>query len=143
MPVTIEQARNQIYGVLQDALEASAFDDLKVLYDDTDTPPPVDVRTPWARANIRHADGNASSLGGATGKKRYTRIGLVIIQLFTPVGNGMSSSDALVGIVLNAYEQGSAADGVWFRKARPVDIGRNDGWTQTNVMAEFEYDSFH
>lgn len=142
MPLTVEQARDEMSQVLKDALAAaqSGYQNILVLWDDTDGDPPKDVATPWLRHTIKHALGGNASLGGADGKKRRFRGGVLAVQIFTTPGDGNSTADALIGIIMQAYEDGSAAAGVWYRNVRFTEIGFSGGWKQTNVYADFEYD---
>ncbi len=129
-------------GVLKSAIEAAAspVDDTLVLWDDTDGDPPTDVATPWLRFTAKHATGGNASLGGAAGKKRRHRGGILAVQVFTKPGDGRSTADALVAIIQQAYESGSTGNGVWYRNVRFQEVGLSGGFQQTNVLADFEYD---
>jgi hypothetical protein len=141
MSTTVAQARDEMLGVLKAALAAeSSYSSVLVIWDDTEKSPPKDVKVTWLRALVKHATGSPASLGGSDAKRKYKRTGDLIVQLFTPVGDGRSTADALVTIIMKAYEKGSTPNGVWFRNVRFKEIGLSDGWTQTNIYADFEYD---
>lgn len=146
MPASITDARDQMSKVLRDALLAATapidFSGTKVLWDDVDADPPATTET-WVRHMVRHAGGGQSSLSDPNNKRRYTRTGIVAVQVFTRKGSGHSTSDALVGIITHAYEHGSTSGGVWFRNVRPSEQGVRGGWQQTDVYAEFTYDEVH
>lgn len=145
MPATITQARDEMSAVLADALVATDgdspdFSDIPVAWPDKEFVIPKDTTVTWARFVIRHATGGNVSLGSANGTKRYNRAGVLAVQLFTPIGLGYSTTDLLTSIIMEAYEKGSTPNGVWFRNVRLVEVGVTDGWNQTNVISEFEYD---
>ncbi|MCC6425643.1 MAG: hypothetical protein IT435_02360 [Phycisphaerales bacterium] len=144
-----ETARNEILDRLKDALDVSAFAGIVVEYDDTSddhpqgepTVPVVPAGQPWLRAGVRHADGGRASLGSVNGKRRQEASGIVFVQVFTPSGDGMKMTDALVDIILDAYRTGGAtASGVQFRSARFSEAGKSGVWQQTNCLVDFQYD---
>jgi hypothetical protein len=72
---------------------------------------------------------------------RFRQFGIVTAQVFTVSGDGLTASDDLVELALNAFEgEKTGLDRIEFRNARPNEIGQDGPWFQTNVIAEFEYD---
>lgn len=96
----------------------------------------------WARAHIQHNDGNQTTFG-SVGGRRFRRIGIVTIQIFVPLQEGLTLSDALVKIAMDAFEgQHATLDtGVWFRNVRFREVGPDGPWFQANVLADFVYDN--
>jgi hypothetical protein len=117
---------------------------INVLWDglDAQTPPPVD--TPYARVTCRHTRSRQTTFAEA-GQRRFTRYGLISVQVFAPLltGDGLSFSEKEAIIARDAFEGKSTAMGIWFRNARIVDIGPSGPFYQSNVLVEFEYDEFH
>lgn len=142
MSRTIAQARDEIYGVFTAAIATAGapYTTYPQLFDDVDGIPPSSVVNAWFRATIRHSSGFKATVGSADGTARFRRIGTVAVQVMTKPGDGYSTSDAAVAIIMAAYERGSVLDGVWFREVRPVEQGVVNGWNQVNVLATFEYD---
>ena len=136
MPATIATARDEMSALFKAAWDTTG---LPVIWDDVAKTPPK-TRTGWARFTIRHEDGDQSTLSGGLGKARFTRRGTIFIQIFTPVGKGLSDADPLIKKAMDAYEGKSTASGVWFRNVRPREIGPDGDWNQVNVLADFEYD---
>lgn len=142
MPISsITDARDLIIGVLDSAWSVSAsniplaFEDVK----EDDIPPKNG--TAWARIQVRHNSFFKATVGGEVGNRRFRRVGLVTIQIFTPVGEGLSQADSLAKIALDAFEgKSTGADSIEFRNARINEIGRDGSWFQTNVLVDFEYD---
>lgn len=100
---------------------------------------------PWARITILHnlgAGGEAaiSGDGGVGARRRYTRFGVVTVELFTPWGDGGVLADQLNMVVLRAFESQRTPNGVIFRNVRPVEQSRDGAYRKDNVLCEFEYD---
>ncbi len=94
--------------------------------------------TAWAASVIRHATGSQDSLGGI-GNRSFLRQGVMIVQVFTPVGNGLQESYQLAKVITDAFEGKSSPLGVWFRRVRINEIGKDGMFQQLNVIIEFEY----
>jgi len=95
--------------------------------------------SPWARITVQHVTSNQASLGQPPSRK-FTRTGIVTVQVFCPHGAGDSTyATALARIARDAYE-GRETQGIWFRKATITDVGRSGAWYQVNASAIFEYD---
>ncbi len=103
------------------------------------TPPLTDGNAPWARITVKHRSGEQASLG-ESGGRRFTRYGIVTVQVFVPAGKrGLVTGDRLGKVALDAFEGEESGD-VWYRNAVQREIGVDGAWYQTNVTAEFEYD---
>ena len=89
---------------------------------------------------MKHFAGAQSSLGNANGLSRYTRTGLLTIQLFTPQGDGLALADT----ISTAFEEGvrgkRTLNGVIYKNVSSQEIGIDGPWFQTNINADFEYD---
>lgn len=143
---TFTEARDEILGLLKTAWDAGtpALNSGQVVRMEwpgvvQPTAPPADA--PYARPAIRHGRGAQRTLG-TVGNRRFTRIGLVTVQVFAPIsrGGGLSLAESLGIIARDAFEGVGTASGIWFRNVRIQEIGADDIWQQFNVIAEFEYD---
>lgn len=94
--------------------------------------------SPWASSTIRHTTASQDNLGGI-GNMSFLRQGFVIVQVFTPVGNGLQESYQLAKVITDAFEGKSSPLGVWFRRIRINEIGKDGMFQQLNVIIEFEY----
>src|SRR5574343_622052 len=103
---------------------------------DSGAPPVAD--SPWARISMNHNTGQQTTLGGV-GSRRFTQRGLILLQVFSPVG-GFSIGENLAIIGKDAFQGKSTTSGVWFRNVRVQEIGFDGTWNQIMVVAEFEYD---
>ena len=146
MTSTIKNARDEIISIFYTAWQAdSTSNGLKVLYDDviSDVPttPDADGNLPaWARITVAHTGGTQGSLSDQNGMRRWTRTGIVTVQIFTPIGTGLSLADELSMIAVAAFEGKSTPSNIWFRNVSNKEIGTDGEWFQTNVSAEFTYD---
>ena len=143
MPIaTIEEARDEILTYFTTEWNTQTDPPL-VIYDDKARDLPEDAS--WVRVRVQHnvfaqrTLGGKPSLGG--GGRRFTRTGIVTVQVFTPVGDGLTSSDPLVDFTVDIFEgEETGSDRVEFRNTRANEVGADGPWHQTNVIADFEYD---
>lgn len=108
------------------------------VYDDLPQNIPPDEKA-WARLTVRHNDGGQSSLAGGNGAQRWEAVGVVTVQIFTPVGDGLVAARALSLSVLNAFRDHKNSD-LWFRRPHLRELGVDGAFNQTNVIATFIYD---
>ena len=137
---TRAQARDEINGLLKAAVDAyntANGSTYQVFYEDVDKAE-KDATGAHLRAFIKHNEGEQLTLAGV-GNRRFSRVGVVMVQVMTPFGDGFTLDDALVTVARNAFEGVSTPNGVWFRKVSVKDVGKTGGYQQTNVTANFEY----
>ena len=130
--MTMDEARDAKFAVVLTCLE-----DRPIVWSDFGARPPSD-NIPWARVILRHTGGGQSSLAGEVGTRRFTRSGILLIQLFTPIGRGQFETYPLAQKVANAFED-SRLD-VWFRNIRIMERGTSGSSEQIDVLADFSYD---
>jgi len=137
----ILQARNEILAQFRTAWLAD--DDSKnvpVMYPDLPAQKPPATGA-WARVTIQHVTGAQTSLAGATGSRRFTKTGFIVVQVFTIFGEGQTLSDQLTQIAQEVFEGVTTSPGrVMFRNVRVTEAGQDGQWFQVNVTADFEYD---
>jgi len=126
---------------IKDALQAQFISDwaaqTEVSYDNDDYGPPNDD-TPWVRFSIQFDDGEQVSMGG-TGSRGFRYYGWIVVQVFTPIGNGKTSdNDGYCENAKNIFE-GESISGIWFRDAHIRYVGPDGKWFQQNVNAQFIY----
>jgi hypothetical protein len=144
MGFTVEEAVDAIYKRFTDEWETLATPPL-LLYDDFGQDIP-NTDTPWARIQIRHNGGEQSTLQ-ERGQREFERLGIITVQIFTPLNDGRKAVDLYAQTAMRAFERqaatkigGTSVDEVWFRNTQTNEIGRNEGWYQTNITSQFEYD---
>jgi hypothetical protein len=94
---------------------------------------------PWARVTVKHNVRTQQTLG-SQGNRLFDNIGLIIVEVYTPKGDGLTTARSLSTIARDAFEGVSTPNGVWFRNTRVNEIGPEGHWYHTNVIAEFSYD---
>lgn len=136
MTATFAVANDEILTLFKTAWDAIGHD---AIYENVAGDPPT-TAAPWARVTVRHFPGGQASLSDDAGAKRWTRNGLITVQIFVPTGEGKAEAYALAKVVADAYEGKRTPSNVWFRNVRPNEIGPDGAWFQLNVLAEFTYD---
>lgn len=148
MPTTTE-ARDEILGLFKAAWDANtpainggSVVEVRWQGVDAGTPPAADE--PFARITIKHGPSGQTTFG-AVGARRFTRFGIVTVQIFDPVskGGGLVFLDQASNIAKNAFEGVGTASGIWFRDVtiKEIDHSNKYGpWQQFNVLADFQYD---
>ena len=141
MPISsIGEARDEILTHFKTAWDAGTPPIPLLLYDDTRTDLPDDA--PYARITIQHTATTQVTVGGkSSGGQRFRRVGLITVQIFTISVDGLTNSDPLVDLVIDAFEgEDTGSDRIEFRNTRANEIGQDGPWHQTNVLVDFEYD---
>lgn len=141
MPVTsITEARDDILDVFKTAWDAGTTAIVgsvpEVRYhivEVADTPPEDSY---WAWVAVEHVDGGHAAIGTVL----FEHEGIFTVQLYGPSTNeGLANVDALVDLVLVAFEGKCSDNGVWFRNARVNEVGPERGFFQVNVLVDFVY----
>lgn len=94
---------------------------------------------PWARVTIQHVNGNQKSLANFEGSRRFTNSGILTIQVFTPIGDGLVSEYRVGQFIRNAYRKAQHSN-LWFRNVRLSEQPSDGAFAQINVLADFSYD---
>ncbi|SRR6266511_3723214 len=99
----------------------------------------------WARWNLDYVAGNQVTMGGAN-RRKFTKMGLIYINVYSPLGGGLAQARDASQIALFAYEGQRTPNDVWFRNVRIESeghgrgSGKNKSWWTTLVVAEFIYE---
>ena len=96
---------------------------------------------PWVRVLVRHRAGNARSLSSSTGTRKHDQTGFALVEIMTPLGGGITEADSLSSAFTTAFRTRSSYNQeVWYTNVMAQEVGQDDGWYKTNVVAEFHYD---
>lgn len=131
-----QQAVDEISKVFNDAWTLAGYSN--VAWDDLPAATPASEAV-WARVSIQHATGTQGSLAGEQGVRRWDNRGVLIVQVFAPVGDGKKKVREAAQVVVNAY-RGAKDGSVWFRNTRMNEIGASGAFNQINVITDFQYD---
>lgn len=99
----------------------------------------------WARWSLDYAFSEQSSFGPKGHRKVYKE-GIIYINVFTPLGAGLSNARKFAQIAVDAYELQRTPNDVWFRSVQIASEGRGRGsgrdksWWTTLVTARFQYE---
>lgn len=137
MSLTYRQARDEIFAEVKTAWDPTGHE---MIWPDVPKEKPTDSEAPYARTRLRHATGEQATLANHNGVRRWRRDGSIIIQVFTPLGGGLSVGYDLAKMVSDAFEGKTTAGGVQFLNTRINEIGPSGNWYQINVTADFNYD---
>lgn len=107
-----------------------------------DTPSTIPENMEWIRPSVQHAGGGQVSLAGEAGQRKFARTGLLIIQCFSPIGDGHTAADTLVNGILEYFEAIRNSP-IWYRNIRAIEIGKEGSTVQVNVIADFNYEHIH
>jgi hypothetical protein len=143
MSLTFTAATDEMLAIFKAAWDAGATNPTLVSYPNV-APingivlPPATTLS-WARVTIQHDEGNQQSLAGALGTQTWERGGILTVQIFVPMGEGLAEAHALAQIAVNAYEGVASAGGAWFRKVRVQETGSDGEFYAVNVLVDFTY----
>ena len=107
-----------------------------------DTPSTVPENIEWVRPTIQHAAARQVSLAGEVGQRRFNRSGILVIQCFSPIGDGHSAADLLVDHI-SSYFETIRNSPIWYRNIRAIEVGKDGSTVQVNVLADFSYEHIH
>lgn len=140
MSLTITQARDDALAVVKAAHDANPpYDTMVLVWTDTASDGPPKGGGDWARVMFRHVESAQISLSGESSKRIFERVGTLTLQGFFAGADGQSVSDVWAQIMLDALEGLRSPGGIIFRNVRPIEIGSDGDWYNTNVLADFEY----
>ena len=137
MSLNTTQARDEVHALFKLAWDAGA-PGIPLLY--WDTAQVVPTTGAWARITMKHVVSGQTTLSGETGQRRFTRTGVITVQIFTPTGDGNVNADLLANVAKNAFEGVHTPGDIWFRDVTATEVGQEGVWFQTNVTAAFIYD---
>lgn len=135
MTATFAQAYDEILTIFKTAWDGNGY---TALYENVAGNPPT-TQQPWARVTTRDGLGS-QTLSNGSGASRYDRRGVLIVQIFVPVGQGLAEAKTLCKTLADAFEGQVSPLGVWFRNARSETVGPDGEWHQTNFIVEYSYD---
>jgi len=93
----------------------------------------------WVRINVKFNKENQDSLG-IIGNRRYKGLGLIIIQVFTPINKGTNDNDTTANackVLLDGIRIGS----LHIYNGGVRTIGSDGEYYQQNVNFEFQFEN--
>lgn len=141
---TITQARDDIATIINTAAVAQSatvdWPDKAARTTTSEDFPPTSGTAIWYRPLITHTGGGRRTLGDGNGVSSYIRTGLVLVNIFTPRGSGLSDPDNEGIMLLNAFEQArTTTNGVSFSETQYKELGEDGIYFVSAVQANFQY----
>lgn len=134
--MTPDAARDEMLAVFKAVWDVTGY---AVAWSDIPGGKPPAAEEPWARVTLRHGPGGQSSLADSSGAKQHTLRGTLWVQLFVPIGQGVTKGYELAHTVLSAYR--AARGAVWFTNHRFREAGNSGAFEQINCLIDFSYDT--
>lgn len=132
--MTFDEANDQILGVLNECWKKTNHE----IFFDGVPKDRFNNRSPFLRVTVRHQTGGQRTLGGK-GNRQFGRTGFVMAQIYFPFENGWSEGYQLAMVISDAIEGSDTPDGVWFRRLRINEAGRDGLFNILNVVFDFDY----
>lgn len=138
---TPTEARDDVYGIITTAWGALGPIDYEDRpHDEATTAIPPKTIIPWIRITMHHTNGAQVTLSNSVGNRRFRRYGVIMVQVFSPLGSSLRDPENHSKIVNDALEGVATPHDVLIRNVRMDEKGSDGHWFQTNVIADFEYD---
>jgi hypothetical protein len=134
MSLTFEQANDEILKMINDAWSITGY---KIFFESVQDERETDT-LPFCKLWVRHAFSNQRTLGGQ-GARLFERRGFVRIEVYSRITNGLQESYQLAKVASDAYEGRSSDNGVWFRRVRISEMGKDGIFNRVDVIVDFEY----
>lgn len=129
---------------------AQGLTDVVLVYEDNENDTledgtyPDDFPETGSRVEIFIDDGRSerSTLQGEMGARRFRRTGFVECNIYTPLGDGLRTSDKIRDVLVDIFEgERTGLDRVDFRDNRHKNIGVYRKWYRVRLRTTFEWDT--
>lgn len=91
----------------------------------------------WCRFSIIAGQSFQAEISGSL--KRFRNLFIMMVQIFAPADTGTAETDRLVARISDAF-RGKKFSNVVFKDVTPTQVGKTEGWWQTNVACPFFFD---
>lgn len=134
MSLTFEMANDDIQKMITEAWSTTGF---KMFYESVKEEQDSGTE-PFIRVWVRHTSGAQRTLAGGEGRL-FGRSGFVRVEVYSRITKGLQESYQLAKVVADAYEGKSSDNGVWFRRVRITEMGKDGIFNRVDVIADFDY----
>jgi hypothetical protein len=98
----------------------------------------------WARVSTQNVSDTQATLSDYQGRRRYTSVGLLYVQLFCPKANGASNSvdlgRTMADLLRNAFRRPSPSGTIFFTNQRIVELAPTPDTYPINIIIRYQYD---
>ncbi len=141
MTATPLQAKDEMLEVFKTAWDADPVSTgLIIKYPDVLGPIPSS-NDAWVEVLVQHNVGGEANLQGTGSTRRYRSAGFLLFRIMTPTLEGLDLAGQLAEVTVKAFETAKSKSVRYFAST-PNFVGNDGAWHQTNVVVEFEYDTF-
>jgi hypothetical protein len=147
MPITYNNARDEMFGIIKAAWSGSTDvvgyePDIRWQGAPQGSAPDMDKY--WARVSIQIVTDKQETLASdSLGKRLYKATGLIYFQLFCPrnVANPTINGITLAELIRGAFRKASPSGSIFFYNQAIRELPPTDENYPINVVATFEYDT--
>lgn len=108
------------------------FTTYPIKYENISFKPPTN--SPWIACHIKRSRLPTPEVNQGS----YEVLGILMIQIFTPLHSGMVTSNAIADTLASLYNDKTISN-IWFRDADIIDVGESDTWYQVHLSIPFTY----
>ena len=101
----------------------------------------VPSRDVWAYATLLPGNSRLAGLGGDPSSQRWRVVGVLVVQVFTPLQGGVVEAEQLAAEVAKEF-QGRTVDNVIFRDVSLLRVGPSGAWFQHNISTSYQFDYY-
>lgn len=156
MPVTLDNALDEMYGMIKTVVDAESAAIVgyvpEIRWPGAAKASKPDNTKIWLRVTNKIVVDEQRSLadGNGTGTKRYTAIGFLIVQIFAPrtkfAAVGTSSNMLIVGkslgiAIRDKFRHPSPSGAIWFRDQKVDELSETPEYYPHNVTVTFQFDT--
>lgn len=98
-----------------------------------------ELPNPWVRISVNFNLGNQDTQG-QPGNRKFTRMGMAFVQVFTAKDKGTDLSDQIVNNSLNILD-GVRLERLWLYNGSPVTLPEEPDYYRQNATVEFRFEN--
>jgi hypothetical protein len=146
--MTYTEAKDELYGIvlaaINDGIDSAAVPAIEMRWPGVPiiASPPNDGY--WGRVFYTTVRDVQASLAKNKGVSRYSALGQLIVQIYSPVSivGSIDNGNLLAELVRNYFRRPSPSGVLSFTNQQVREVGNTDTHYQTNVMVECHYDNY-
>lgn len=117
----------------------STYPQIPLFWDNVEEAHPADQV--WVYATLLPGNSRLAGLGGDPSSRRWRVVGVLVLQVFTPLLEGVSKAEELTAGVTDNF-QGRTIGNVLFRETSLLRLGLSGAWFQHNISTSYQFDYY-
>ena len=93
----------------------------------------------WATVTVLPGAPRLIGIGGDPSSRKWRVVGVLTVQVFTPLKQGVSFAEELVS-EFSAEFQGRTIENIIFREVALLRLGQQGAWHQHNINTGYQFD---